>query len=158
MITCYFEDGGKAGLRHVVVHAIVEKENKLLLVKRTGKLLESGKWSIPTGFLERNESVEQGMLRELKEETGWTGKVTALFRIISNPNRPNDADRQSVAFEFLITPIQQVSQPDVLENSALEWVAIENISAYAPFAFDNGETLELYLKYRQNSFPLPVLS
>ncbi len=34
MITCTFEDGGKGTLRHDVVHGIVEKDGKILFVKR----------------------------------------------------------------------------------------------------------------------------
>lgn len=54
MITCIFEKGYKASLRHIVTHAIVEDHGKLLLVKRTGDMLETGKWSLPGGFLVEN--------------------------------------------------------------------------------------------------------
>ena len=71
MITCTFEKGFTAKLRHVVVHAIIEMDGKLLLEKRTGDLLESGKWSLPSGFLDRDETAAQGIIREVKEETGY---------------------------------------------------------------------------------------
>ena len=43
MINCTFEDGGKASLRHVAVHAIIEKSGKILLEKRALRFLEGGK-------------------------------------------------------------------------------------------------------------------
>lgn len=50
--------------------AIIENENgKILLVRRA---IDPGKgmWDIPGGFLELGETVEEAMIRELKEETG----------------------------------------------------------------------------------------
>ena len=74
MITCTFENGKEASLRHrVVVHAIVEKDGKLLLVKRSQKISEGGKWSLPSGFLDRDETAAQAVLRELRRKR--VGKV-----------------------------------------------------------------------------------
>ena len=67
MITCIFEDGGRAGLRHVALHALVEREGALLMVKRAPHLGEGGKWGLPGGFLDRDETLAQGVLRELLE-------------------------------------------------------------------------------------------
>lgn len=155
MITCSFEDGGKTYLRHVVLHAILEKEGELLLVKRDGPVLDTGKWSLPAGYLDRDETVTQGVIREVKEETGWDAEIISLFRINSNPDRPHE-DRQNVALDFILRPIAQTGQPDK-ENSKIEWIAIDDLLPFEDFAFDHGETIKLYLKYRKKSFPLPIL-
>jgi 8-oxo-dGTP diphosphatase len=155
MISCVFENGNKATLRHVVVHAIVEMDGKILLVKRTGDLLESGKWSIPSGYLDRDETIGEGMLRELKEETGWEGEIISLFRVNSNPNRPME-DRQNVAFDFLIKPLKKTGVPDG-ENSKIEWIPIDKLLPLDEFAFDHGQSLGYYLKYRKKKFPLPII-
>ncbi len=154
MITCTFENGGKASLRHVVVHAIVEKDGALLLEKRTGPILETGKWSLPAGFLNRGETAVQGVLRELKEETGWEGEVVRLFRINTNPDRPNE-DRQNIAIEFIVKPIQKVGEPDH-ESSKVEWIPIDKLLPFSEFAFDHGESIALYLSYRKKPFALPL--
>ena len=70
MITCIFESGSRAALRHVVVHAVVERNGALLLVRRAPHLSEGGKWGLPGGFLDRGERLIDGVLRELSEETG----------------------------------------------------------------------------------------
>lgn len=155
MITCAFENGSKANLRHVVTHAIVERDGCLLLEKRDGPILETGKWSLPAGFLERNETLEQGILRELLEETGWQGEVVALFRINSNPNRPHE-DRQNVSIEFIVRPIKKTGEKDQ-ESSKVEWIPIEKLLPFDAFAFDHGETIKQYLEYRKRPFPLPIL-
>jgi len=155
MITCAFEDGNPARLRHVVVHALVEKDGCLLLEKRQGDLLESGKWSLPAGFLERGETAGEGMLRELREETGWNGEIITLFRINTSPDRPHE-DRQNIAIEFLIKPLEKIGEGDA-ESSKVEWIPIEKLIPFEDFAFDHGETIKLYLEYRKKSFPLPIV-
>ena len=155
MITCTFEDNGKALLRHVVTHAIVEKTGRILLEKRSEDLLEGNKWALPGGFLDCGETLEQGVLRELKEETGWKGEVVSLFRINSSPNRPHE-DRQNVAFEFIIKPLERIGRMDH-EATKVEWIPIDELWPFAQFAFDHGETIKLYLEYRKKHFKIPVL-
>lgn len=154
MITCTFEKGYKASLRHVVVHAIVEMDGKLLLEKRMGDILETGKWALPGGFLDRDETAPQGVLREMKEETGWEGEIISLFRINTKPGRPHE-DRQNVAIEFLVKPIKKTGEQDT-ESSKVEWIPIDKLIPLSEFAFDHGETIALYLKYRKTPFPLPL--
>lgn len=155
MITCRFEKGYDALLRHLVVHAIVEKENGILLVKRTGDLLESGKWGLPGGYLDRDETAQEGALRELREETGWDGEIISLFRINTNPNRPHE-DRQNVSFDFLIRPTTLSGLPDA-ESSRVEFIPFEKLYSAEKLAFDHGETIERYLKYRKEKFSLPLV-
>ncbi len=156
MIICSFENKFQVHLRHVVVHAIVEKDNGILLVKRAGDILETGKWGLPAGFLDRDETTAQGILRELKEETGWEGEVISLFRINSNPNRPKE-DRQNVALDFLVKPIKKTGEPDH-ESSKVEWIPIDKLLPLEELAFDHGESIDLYLKYRKEHFSIPIWS
>lgn len=156
MLTCTFEDGhSTTNLRHVVVHAIVEKDGKLLLGKRAPPLLEAGKWGLPAGFMDRNETAAQCCLRELKEETGWEGEILSLFRINSNPIRPHE-DRQNISIEFIVKPLRKTSEPDH-ESSKVEWIPIDELIPFDQFAFDHGESLKLYLEYKKSPFPLPLL-
>lgn len=155
MITCTFENGKAASLRHVVVHAIVEKDGKLLLVKRSEKISEGGKWALPGGFVDRDETAGEAAVRELREESGWEGEVTALFRVNTNPNRPHE-DRQNIAFDFLITPTRKAGDMDK-ETTHVEWVSIDSLPPLDSFAFDHGESIGYYLRYRTKKFATPVL-
>lgn len=155
MIICRFEKGYEAELRHIVVHAIVEKDNGILLVKRTGDLLESGKWGLPGGYLNRDERAHEGALRELYEETGWEGEILTLFRINTNPLRPHE-DRQNVSFDFLIRPTKKTGLPDA-ESSNVEFIPFEKLYKKEVLAFDHGETIELYMKYKSGALPIPLI-
>jgi len=155
MITCVFPDGDRTALRHVVVHAVVEQNGALLLVRRVPHLLEGGKWGLPGGYLDRDETLFQGVLRELREETGWDGQVVELLRINSRPHRPRE-DRQNVAFEFVVRPLRQITEPDA-ESTAIEWVPIERLPPLETMAFDHGDTIRLYLETRGKSGHRPII-
>ena len=155
MINCTFENGRRASLRHVVVHAVVEKDGALLLVRRAPHLLEGDKWGLPGGFLDRDESLSDGILRELREETGWEGQVSALLRINSRPDRPGE-DRENVAFDFVVTPVRRVGEPDE-ESSAVEWIPIDRLPPLHTLAFDHGDTVHLYLASRGKPGHVPIV-
>lgn len=134
---------------------MVERDGALLLVRRARHLPEGGKFGLPGGFLDRDESLREGVLRELREETGWDGQVTALLRVNSRPDRPHE-DRQNVAFDFVVTPLRRVGEPDE-ESSSVEWLPIDGLPPFHTLAFDHGETIRLYLDSRGKSHLVPIV-
>ncbi|HKB88802.1 MAG TPA: NUDIX domain-containing protein [Patescibacteria group bacterium] len=161
MITCYFEDNAKAkfGLRHVVMSTIVVKDGKILLEKRgtyNGKpILESGKWALIGGYLDRDEDLITGAKRESIEETGWKLDNFKLLRINDSPERPRE-DRQNVDFVFVANAISQ--KPTKSEEVAeLAWFDLDKIPPKEQIAFDHFESIELYKKFLKENFPIPLL-
>ena len=64
---------------------IVPKNNQILFVRRAFEPAK-GCWSLPGGFLELGETLEEGALRELKEETNLKGEVSKLLCTCSHFN------------------------------------------------------------------------
>lgn len=65
---------------------ILNAANELLLVRRArepGK----GKWGLPGGFVDRGETIEEGLIREVAEET--TLRVSRLNLLVTFPNDYN---------------------------------------------------------------------
>ena len=58
------------------------KKGEVLLVKR-GKEPGKGKWALPSGFIEIDETPEKACLRELREETGLKGEIMRLVGVYS---------------------------------------------------------------------------
>lgn len=156
MITCIFESGARSSLRHVVTHSIVSTKDKILLVERGNSTTEAHKWALPGGYLDRDETAEQGVLRELQEETGWVGRVIGLFRINTNPHRPKE-DRQNIVLEYLIEPMRQTGKPD-REISDVRWFAYNDLPRGSAMAFDHEQSLHLYLEHAKKGLSLPIIS
>jgi len=57
-------------------------KDEILLVKR-GIEPGKGKWALPSGFMEIDETPEEACLRELEEETGMKGNILRLIGIYS---------------------------------------------------------------------------
>ena len=60
----------------VCVGAIALDGDRLLLVRR-GQSLAAGRWSIPGGRVEPGETLAEAVVREVAEETGLEGPLTA---------------------------------------------------------------------------------
>ena len=70
-----------------VASVILEnRDREVLLVKRAREPFKD-MWCLPIGFAETGESIEDAALRELKEETGITGKIIQLIDVCSHTNR-----------------------------------------------------------------------
>jgi 8-oxo-dGTP diphosphatase len=71
----------------VGVGAVVINGTKVLLVRRGNEPLK-GEWSLPGGALEVGETLQQGVVREVFEETGVTvapaGVIEILDRIVKD--------------------------------------------------------------------------
>lgn len=65
---------------HVIVGGVLEKNGKVLLVQETKKKCYK-KWNIPAGYLDCNETLIQGAIREIKEETGCDVELTGILNI-----------------------------------------------------------------------------
>lgn len=151
MILCTFEDGGKATLRHVVIDSIIIKNNKLLMVKRSGNLVQGGKWALIGGFVDRDETAEKAVAREVFEETGYKLKNIKFFTIIDIPNRKNE-DRQNIAFVYVCKAGEKEGEPDN-ESTEQKWFNFKSLPEEEEIAFDHFQTINLYLKYKNNPTP-----
>ena len=59
------------------VTGVLIENNDILLVKQ--KLSDKRDWSLPGGKLERGETIQQGIVHEMKEETGLDVEVDCLL-------------------------------------------------------------------------------
>ena len=55
----------------LVLRAIAKKDDKLLLLQRPSKSShDNGRWELPGGKIKKGEFFDEGLRREVKEETG----------------------------------------------------------------------------------------
>ncbi|MFW6075139.1 MAG: NTP transferase domain-containing protein [Chloroflexota bacterium] len=68
----------------VVVAAVIEIDGQVVMLRRKtdpGR----GKWTIPSGFVDRGEPVDVAVRREVEEEVGLTIEQPVLFQTYSEP-------------------------------------------------------------------------
>ncbi|HEY40342.1 MAG TPA: NUDIX hydrolase [Dehalococcoidia bacterium] len=115
---------------------ILIEENKILLVKQD--VTEKRHWALPGGKLEPGESIEQCLVREIKEETGLDISVRELLYICDRINEDNHV----VHITFLINRVGEKAlspnwkHKDLHASSSskpireISMVPIEELTAY----------------------------
>lgn len=89
----------------VGVGGVVIENDRALLIRRGSEPLR-GEWSIPGGTLELGESLHQGVVREMREETGLDVRVIEVIevfdRIFPPDASPAGETRTRPRFHFVI--------------------------------------------------------
>ena len=67
-----------------VCSVVISDFNKILLIQEKGKEIY-GKWNFPGGRLDPGESVEEGAIREAKEETGFDVRLIKQLLQVDRP-------------------------------------------------------------------------
>jgi ADP-ribose pyrophosphatase YjhB (NUDIX family) len=66
----------------IIVGCLPIFEDRVMLCKR-GIEPQFGLWNIPGGFMENGETVEEGALREMEEETCTSGRILGLHTVFN---------------------------------------------------------------------------
>jgi 8-oxo-dGTP diphosphatase len=130
-----------------VVIAKVQGDLFILLIKRQYEPFKEF-WALPGGFLHTDEELEDGVLRELREETSISAdidkskiKQIGTFGKLKRDPRPQRVI--SIAYRIDLDVIPEVhSANEVLD---LEWLPISELNNIK-FAFDHREIIEKALK------------
>ncbi|MHC5263855.1 NUDIX domain-containing protein [Streptomyces sp. UC4497] len=95
-----------------VAGVVVREDGRVLAIRRA----DNGRWEPPGGVLERNEAIEDGVCREVYEETGIKVHVERLTGVYKN------MPLGVVALVFRCSPhggTEQLSD----ESTAVSWLA-----------------------------------
>ena len=79
------------------VGAVVIHEGRVLLVRRGHEPL-IGQWSLPGGLLELGESLTEGVVREVREETSLTVEPVELIELLDRIHR----DGNRIQYHYVI--------------------------------------------------------
>lgn len=109
------------GVAGIVINT---KGEWLVVQKRYGGL--NGKWSLPAGFVEGTETVDQAVLREIKEETGIDAEVIQLIGFRSGVIKEKISDNMAIFFLRPVDP-EQVPDPQLDELYEARWMTPEQL-------------------------------
>jgi ADP-ribose pyrophosphatase YjhB (NUDIX family) len=97
----------------VVVNVIPERRGLILLMRRAIEP-RYGSWTMPGGFMEVDERLEECAVREAEEETSVTVRILGLVGLYSKP-APDGPGIVSVVFRGRVTGGQPVAGREALE-------------------------------------------
>ena len=123
-----------------VIFGFDGKSVKVLLIER-GDEPYKGYWAFPGGFLEMEESAEEGARRELMEETGLTTPFVKQFHAFTAPDRDPRERVLTIAYYSLV----RLSEVKGMDDAAqAKWFALNEMPE--KLAFDHNEMLRVALE------------
>ncbi len=114
----------------VGVGAIIVQDGKILIVRR-GSEPGKGKWSVPGGLVELGETVEQAVVREVREECGLDVEVDKLIDIVDSMtfDKNGRLKYHFIILDFFVKIKGGKLRPGDDAKEAL-WVPLEEVENY----------------------------
>jgi len=135
----------KFGGRTVAV--IIEfPNNKILLVKR-GTVVFKGYWALPGGRVDAGETVEETVVREVKEETGLHVRIVRKIGEYHESGVQDGIEYDYYPACFLVKPIGGKIKRQEKEIEEIKLVDLKNIPE--KLAFDHSSMIKDYLRTRK---------
>lgn len=135
----------------VTTDAVVVCMGHVLMIKR-GRNPGKGQYALPGGFLDQNESIQDGCLRELKEETHIDLPKRYLEAYISNTHvfdHPNRDPRGRTITNAFLFDLDMKEFPAVRADddaSDIEWIPLHKLEEYDPQIFgDHSQIIRYFL-------------
>ena len=115
-----------------------ERRRRILLVCRKNPPFQ-GRWALPGGFVNENESLDDAARRELREETGVDAKLIEQLGAFGDPGRDPRGHVVSVAYlaQLDASQLKLVAADDAAQ---VGWFALNKLP---PLAFDHAKIIAL---------------
>ncbi|QQA43896.1 NUDIX hydrolase [Pelagovum pacificum] len=120
----------------ILVFSIRDGVLQVLLIERKIDPFQ-GTWAIPGGFVQMDEDLRDGALRELEEETGLSDIPLRQLRAYGAPDRDPRGRVITVAFIALVPSDELIARGGSDAQDA-RWFPIDDLP---PLAFDHAEIL-----------------
>jgi 8-oxo-dGTP diphosphatase len=106
--------------QQIGVKAIIERDNKILFIKRSNDYGEiSNSWDIPGGRTEFGEEPEAGLKREIKEETGL--EVEEVKQILDASTVFKNEEKHIIRITYLCT-VKNANIKLSNEHTEIQWI------------------------------------
>ncbi len=124
-----------------VVFGLDEEDLKIILIERNNEPFK-GRWALPGGFIQMDESLEQAAIRELKEETGIENVFLEQLYTFGRVNRDPRDRVISVAYYALVN-LRDYKIKAATDARSAAWFSVDDIPQ---LAFDHNKIVDMALK------------
>ncbi len=112
-------------IQQIGVKAIIEKDGKILLLKRSEKYDHlKDAWDIPGGRINFGEDPEEGLKREIEEETGL--ELQEIKQILDASTVFKNEEKHIVRITYLCT-VEDGDHNISNEHTHMEWILKEDV-------------------------------
>lgn len=125
----------------VVVFTVRDERLQVLLVRRLNPPFQNS-WALPGGFVDIDEDLEAGALRELEEETGVTGVFLEQLYTFGDPERDPRERVITVAY-FALVPREHIRIQAGSDAGEVNWHPCEQLPS---LAFDHDTIIAMAQK------------
>lgn len=126
------------------VDVILQQESNILLIKRKNDPFKDH-LSLPGGFVNEGELVEDAAKRETWEETSLTIEPIEILGVYSDPNRDPRGHVLTVVWVAIV--VNGVARAND-ESIEVQWVSLNDIDS-TRLAFDHKQILLDYIQWRK---------
>jgi len=109
----------------IIVGGVIEKDGKYLLVQEAKEKCY-GKWNLPAGHLDPNETMLEAAVREVKEETGCDVNLLNVVQI-GNKQLENDIFVSIIFSTELISENIKFDKNEILDVKYFDYEEILNM-------------------------------
>jgi len=119
------EDGSTPTLQTIDVSAaLIFHDGKLLITRRHSDAHLGGLWEFPGGKREPDETFEQCLVREIREELGVEISVGKLFESVTHAY-----PEKTVCLKFFACRLER-GEPQMLGCAAFKWISAAELDNY----------------------------
>ena len=119
----------------VGVGAVIVDDGRVLLVRRgTEPML--GKWTLPGGMLEVGESLTDGVIREVREETGLTVEPVELIELLDRIYREGERVRYHYVIADYLCRVLGGALKAASDADAVRWVDRSEWNSHSALRLD----------------------
>ncbi len=136
------EKGKEEGIQKNVVGGIVlnEKDEILILTRKADDFM-GGINELPSGNMESGESIYEGLIREIKEETNLD--ISKIVNYVNSFDYLSGSGKKARQYNFAVR-VKDTKNVELTEHDEYKWMSIEEARNDSKITDEVKNTLEIY--------------
>ena len=144
-------DTGYATPKVGVRGAVFDEAGRILMVRESA---DAGRWTLPGGWAEVNQTAAQSVVREVFEESGYIVRAVKLAAVWDRASQGHPPSPYSIVRMFFICALEGGEARTSLETSEIGWFAETDIPAeLSPGRTLPHQIMRMFAHWREPGLP-----